>query len=353
MQTESIELGFLSLFALITFFTFLITEKISSKRINESLLDNDFSKPQSFHNQAVSRSGGIGCFFSLVIFLSFYFLLYSEILYVYFFIGLSLFLIGYLDDIKIKISPNLRLILMTIFLVLFLTIFSVKIENVDLVFLNFWLENHIISIFFVLLCFLFIINGANLIDGFNGLLTINLIIINSVLLFVNLQGEHLKFSFLITGQIIMLISFLIFNFPRAKIFLGDSGAYLIGGLTALNVINTNNLNPNLSSFFFCILLFYLFFEVFFSFFRKIYQKKSPVFPDNNHLHMIIYKKITNIFGTEKSNYISSVIINLIYSLLVLPSLYFTDNSLLCMYWFFSLILIYMIAYLGLYHLTKN
>ena len=29
------------------------------------------------------------------------------------------------------------------------------------------------------MCFLFIINGSNLIDGFNGLLTINLIIINS------------------------------------------------------------------------------------------------------------------------------------------------------------------------------
>ena len=353
MQTESIELGFLSLFALITFFTFLIIEKVSSKSTNEALLDTDFSKPQSFHDHAVSRSGGIGCFLSLIVFLSIYFLLYSEILYIYFFVGLSLFLIGYLDDIKIKVSPNLRLTLMTISIGLFLTIFSVRIENVDLVFLNILLENTIISIFFVLLCFLFIINGANLIDGFNGLLAINLIIINSILLYVNLKYEHIEFSFLLTGQIIILISFLIFNFPKAKIFLGDSGAYLIGGLTALNVIYTNNLNPSLSSFFFCILLFYLFFEVFFSFFRKIYQKKSPFFPDNSHLHMLIFKKISNFFGTEKANYINSIIINLIYFLLVFPSLYFIDNSLLCMYWFFSLILIYMLAYLRLYRLTKN
>ena len=47
-----------------------------------------------------------------------------------------------------------------------------------------------------------------------------------------------------------------------------------GTFTALNVIETNNLNPNISSFFYCILLFYLFFEVFFSFFRKLMQKKS-------------------------------------------------------------------------------
>ena len=59
------------------------------------------------------------------------------------------------------------------------------------------------------------------------------------------------------------------------------------------------------------------------------------------------------FGPEKSNYINSIVINLIYLILVLPSIYFTDNSLVCKYWFFSLILIYTIAYLRLYRLTKN
>ncbi len=353
MQTDSIELGFLSLFALITFFIFLIIEKISNKNLDGILLDKDFSKPQSFHSRATSRSGGIGCFISLLIFLGIYFLLYSQFLYIYFFTGVSLFLIGYLDDIKIKISPNLRLILMIISLVLFISAFSLKIENVDLMFLNFWLENKIFSTFFIVLCFLFIINGANLIDGFNGLLTINLIIINSILLFINLSNAHLEFSFFLTGQIIILISFLLFNFPKAKIFLGDSGSYLSGILIALNVVYTNNLNPELSSFFFCILLFYLFFEVFFSFFRKLYQNKSPVLPDDSHLHMLIHNRIVNIFGLEKSNYINSIIINSIYLALVFPSLYFIDNSLVCKYWFFSLILIYMIAYLRLYRLTKN
>ena len=316
-------------------------------------MDKDFSKPQSFHDKAISRSGGIGCFLSFLFFLFIYFLLYSQILYVYLFVGISLFLIGYLDDIKIKISPNLRLILMIISLSLLLNIFSIKIENVDLVFLNYWLQNEIFSSFFIVLCFLFIINGANLIDGFNGLLTINLIIINSILLFINLSNDHLKFSFFLTGQIIILIFFLIFNFPKAKIFLGDSGSYLIGSLVALNVIYTNNLNPGLSSFFYCILLFYLFFEVFFSFFRKIYQNKSPVFPDDIHLHMLIYKKINSIFGPEKSNYINSITINLVYTILVLPSIYFVENSLVCKYWFFSLVLIYTIVYLRLYRLTKN
>ena len=88
-----------------------------------------------------------------------------------------------------------------------------------------------------------------MIDGFNGLLTINLIIINIILVYVNVDNANTKFSFLLLAQIIILLSFLLFNFPKAKIFLGDSGAYLMGSLIAINVITTNNLNPDISSFF--------------------------------------------------------------------------------------------------------
>ena len=353
MQTDSIELSFLSIFAFITFFIFLIVSKSSHKLNNGILLDKDFSKPQAFHNEAISRSGGIASLISLFVFFGIYYLLFSKILYEYIFLSTSLFFVGYLDDIKKKISPNIRLILMIIFLSIFIIFLPIKIYNIDLIFLNLWLENKIFSTFFILLCFLFIVNGANLIDGFNGLLTINLIIINSILLFINLDNNQIDFSFFITAQIIILISFLLFNFPKAKMFLGDSGSYLFGSMVALNTIITNNLNPYISSFFFCILLFYLFFEVFFSFVRKSYQRKSPIMPDNEHLHMLSFIKISKIFGENNGNYINSIIINLIFFVLVFPSVYFADDGLICKYWFFSLIFIYTLIYIRLYRLTKN
>ena len=213
--------------------------------------------------------------------------------------------------------------------------------------------SHIFSSIFVLFCFLFVINGANLIDGFNGLLTINLIIINVVLTYINMDNQNLEFSILIISQIIILLSFLLFNFPNAKIFFRDSGAYTLGSLTGLNTIITNNLNPNMSSFFFCTLLFYLFFEVFFSFFRKLSQKKSPIYPDDKHLHMLSYYKISNVFGKEKGNYINSIIINFLYLILIIPGLYLSDDPQLSRYWFFTLLLIYLIVYSRLYRLTKN
>ena len=96
MQTESIELSFLSLFTFITFFIFLIVSKYSHKLNQGILLDKDFLKPQAFHNEAVSRSGGTASVISLLILTGIYYLLYSKILYEYIILSSSLFLIGYL-----------------------------------------------------------------------------------------------------------------------------------------------------------------------------------------------------------------------------------------------------------------
>ena len=353
MQSESLESSFLSVFALITFFIFLITNKFSHKIKDGILFDKDFQKPQAFHQYPVSRSGGIAGIISFNIFLVFYYLIYSKVLFEYFFICNLIFLVGFLDDLKMNISPSRRLTLMVVFLFLCIHFTPIKILNVDIPYLSILLSNNIFSSFFVLMCFLFVINGANLIDGFNGLLAINLIIINSILAYINLADGINEFSVVIIGQIIVLFSFLLFNFPSAKIFLGDSGSYFLGSLVALNVIITNNLNPDYSSFFFCILLFYLFFEVFFSFFRKIIQKKSPLHPDNEHLHMLIFERVSFIFGKNKGNYINSLIINLGFLSFILPAFVFAKNPVVSRYWFFSLIVIYIVIYLRLYRLTKN
>jgi len=279
--------------------------------------------------------------------------LYSQILYDYIFISFSMFSVGFMDDLKINVKPTKRLVIMVLLLFLFIFILPIKIFNIDIPFLIPLMSSHILSSVFVLLCFLFVINGANLIDGFNGLLAINLIIINIILAYINMNNENLEFAVLLISQIIILLSFLLFNFPNAKIFLGDSGAYLFGALTSLNTIITNNLNPKISSFFFCTLLFYLFFEVFFSFFRKLKEGKSPIHPDDKHLHMLSFYEISKTYGKNKGNYLNSIVINLLYFILIVPGLYLLNDPQLSRYWFFILLLIYSIIYSRLYHLTKN
>ena len=353
MSTESIEASFLSIFALISFFIFLLVSKYSHLIKDGALLDEDFLKPQAFHDIPITRSGGIAAIISMSFFFYIYYLLYEEVLYDYIFISYSAFIVGFLDDLRIKIKPMRRLIIMVFLLFIFIYSLPIKILNIDIPFLIPLMSNHIFSSLFVLLCFLFVINGANLIDGFNGLLTINLIIINIILAYININNGNLDFSILIISQIIILLSFLLFNFPNAKIFLGDSGAYTMGSLAGLNTIITNNLNPTISSFFFCTLLSYLFFEVFFSFLRKLLEKKSPIYPDDKHLHMLSFYKISNSYGKIKSNYLNSIVINLFYLILITPGLYLLNDPQLSRYWFFTLLLIYLVIYSRLYRFTKN
>jgi UDP-GlcNAc:undecaprenyl-phosphate/decaprenyl-phosphate GlcNAc-1-phosphate transferase len=292
------------------------------KKNNSSLfIDKEFSKPQAFHEFATPVIGGLCIYFSLLL-VFFNFLFFNNIIFLDYVMFCTLFFfLGFLDDIKININPKIRLGLMILFLIILVISNNLYINKTGIAILNIWLENSdLFSLFFICLCFLFIINGSNLIDGYNGLLGFHALIITTNLFFVNYLNGNNDLASFIFFTITILVMFLIFNFPKAKIFLGDSGSYLIGTFIALCTIQTSIANPEISPFYFCILLFYLFFEVFFSFFRKIFiEKKSPVKPDDKHLHMLIYKILLKKNKNKlKSNWLTSVIINLIYFAFTIP-----------------------------------
>ena len=337
----------LNFFLIFTLTSLLITffiSKYSKNLFSGSLLDKDFLKPQAFHKIPTARAGGIAFLLVLNLFILFYFLKFNVFLEDYFVISFALFFLGFLDDLKIKINPDARLILMILILLVSIEIFSIQITKTGLEYLDFFLENKIFQLFFFLLCFLFIINGANLIDGYNGLLAIHFIAINFILSGINLINQHYDFLFILISQIIIMFSFLFFNFPKAKIFLGDSGSYLCGSLICLNTIKTHQLNPEVSPFFYASILFYLFYEVFFSFIRKSIKKKSPLEPDKSHLHMLLYQSIEKLKKFKDSNYIVSSVINLTYFILIFPLLYFQEDWLFCRYYFFFLLFFYTTTY---------
>ena len=352
MQSE-FSLNFYIIFSLISFFTIFFISKYSKNLFGGVLLDKDFIKPEAFHHEATARIGGLAILSLFFLFTTFYFFKFEIFLKDYFTITMLLFFLGFLDDLKIKINPNMRLFLMLIILVVCINIFSIQINASGLKFLDFWLENNIFQVFFVLLCFLFVINGANLIDGFNGLLAIHFLIINSIFLAINLLGQNQSMTLILLAQLIIVFSFLLFNFPKAKIFLGDSGSYFLGALIALNTIKTYELNTSISPFFFAAVLFYLFYEVFFSFIRKLILKISPLKPDGKHLHMLLYSWLVKSKKIKKPNYLTSLLINLFYLSFQIPIFYFQDNGLISRYWFFLLIGLYTVVYLRLYSLSKK
>ena len=329
---------------------FLFLNKFNSKLF----IDDNFKKPQAFHEIPVSTYGGIGIFISFLILCLYLFLLKQIIYYEYLSFCTLFFILGLMEDLKFNLKPKLRLIIMIVFLIILVISNNFYIENTGIEFLNRFLEIDIFALFFICLCFLFIVNGSNLIDGYNGLLSIHALIILINLFFVNYFGGNNDLAFLIFSMILILAVFLKYNFPKAKLFLGDSGSYLLGTIIAISTIKTSIANPLISPFYFCILLFYLFFEVFFSFIRKIVmEKRSPLFPDNKHLHMLVYKYLLKKNGNKlKSNYSVALILNLTYLIMIIPPIFMMKNGMFCKYYSVLLFVIYLFSYKKIYEKIK-
>ena len=153
---------------------------IIKKSKTNLLADNQFQKPQAFHENSTYRLGGIIIFFLLI--LVFLYLYFSRNILPVEYISFCLlfFLLGLVDDLKINIPPKFRLFVMIVFLMVLVISNEIYIKKTGLDFLDNLVVIDIFSLIFICLCFLFIINGSNLIDGFNGLLGIH-----SLIIFIN------------------------------------------------------------------------------------------------------------------------------------------------------------------------
>ncbi len=145
-------------------------------------------------------------------------------------------------------------------------------------------------------------NALNIIDGFNGLSATYALIVSAGLAFVaNRVGDPLVFaaSLALAG---CLLGFLVWNWPRGKLFLGDGGAYLVGFMLAEQAVLLTSRNPDVSPWYPVVLLIYPVFETLFSMYRrKIIRGRSPGQPDALHLHTLIYRRIVPRCGSNGSS----------------------------------------------------
>jgi UDP-GlcNAc:undecaprenyl-phosphate GlcNAc-1-phosphate transferase len=315
------------------------------------LVDENFLKPQSFHSDPTPLAGGliIFIFFSILSSLIYFEIIVSK-LYLFFF---AMFIIGFLDDIKLVTNPFIRFFILLVITMFFIYFANLNILNVGFWNLNLLLSNYLVSFIFTAFCILFVINGSNFIDGFHGLLGIHSTIILIILSIINYLFGFFDISIFIFLFAISIIFFLLFNFPYGRVFLGDSGSYLLGCSIAVFSIKSSLINTEISPVFFAVLLYYTFFEVFFSYFRKIfYEKKSPFYPDKKHLHMLVFQIMSKKYNNQRSNYTTSIINNLYYLISILPVFLFYDNSYLCLLYFFILIISYIVIYIRLIKYEK-
>ncbi|MBR6755004.1 MAG: phospho-N-acetylmuramoyl-pentapeptide-transferase [Clostridia bacterium] len=92
----------------------------------------------------------------------------------------------------------------------------------------------------MLLVIVYIINCANLTDGIDGLAGSIALIITVMFFLFGINHEFLEFSLTSSALFGALLSFLVFNFYPAKIFMGDTGSLFLGGfIVALTMLTGN------------------------------------------------------------------------------------------------------------------
>ena len=199
-------------------------------------------------------------------------------------------------------------------------------------------------IFFCTFCIVILVNGSNFIDGLNGIVSGYYIIILIALVSIGTFSSIADQNF-IQFTIFVLFLMLILNLFN-KIYIGDSGSYLLGFFIATILIKTYVENPFLSPYFIILLIWYPCFENLFSIIRKLKTNMSPLKPDNLHLHQLIFKFFCIILILKKNfiNNLSSLIILSYNLIIILISLTDVINSKFQI----LLIIINIITYLCIY-----
>ena len=291
------------LFILVIFLSLILNRILFKKGLFLNFKGDNHQKFISSKN--IPLSGGL-----ILIFTSYYYLNLLNFIYVF-----LIFCVGFLSDTKKISSPKLRFIIQTLIVLGVLYFSSITVTDTKIIFLDQLLTNNIFRIFFSIFCILIVINGCNFIDGVNTSLIGYCLIVSLSLYYLNLNGVEISKIVDFYNLIPILLAIFILNFFN-KLYLGDGGSYFLGLLFALCLINTYQINNDISPYFIVCLLWYPAFENLFSILRKKNLSRSPLDPDTNHLHQIIFLYLKKNFNI-KSIYLNTatgMIIN-IYNLI--------------------------------------
>ena len=253
----------------------------------------DYPNNRKIHNYKILKIGGIGIIFSSLFVLLLYRLINGEKLFevneleLSFIFSTFLLLCGALFDDLIGINAPKKLFFQLI------AIFS--IVNSGFVFEVF--NNNLVNFIVTSILFVLIINSMNLIDGVDGLSVSLLLVFIFFALLISFYLPILdsKYYIVITIFLGSFVTFLLFNFPPAKIFLGDTGSQLLGWLFASFVIHFSSFFDNPSQKIYVLSFVSLpFYDVFFVMFKRFYLSNSSLLkrivrivkPDQNHTSSI-------------------------------------------------------------------
>ncbi len=272
---------------LVSFAVTLVVMPLVIRLSVQRKLGLDLPNGRKTHKNATPRIGGIGL--ALGVFISIPWLVLDKRIIVYLLGAAVIFIVGLLDDLK-EVGWKTKIVGTLIAASLAIFFADLRIESLGNLFGAGDLELGMLSIPITYLCILGITNAINMIDGLNGLASgVSIIAFAFLAYFSYLAGDMalLSVNLVFIGG---ASAFLIYNFPRGRIFLGDSGSLLLG--FSLAVISVALFKPGLTSIEPMVPVLILAVPIFDTLrvlIKRVIEGKNPFHADMTHLHHLMLR----------------------------------------------------------------
>ena len=269
--------------------SFLMSLSLSRSSNLAKLGMDRFGGVQKFHVRPTSRLGGLAIFLGVSVSV----LMGNEVDAWHLVIcSIPVFAGGMLEDLTHRVGPNIRLFLALLSAVVSYFWLGIGVLKTDVWAVDQLLRLPCAPLLLTMLVVAGFTNGLNIIDGFHGLASGATLIMLTCFLVMALQVQDIFLVELCALSIACVIGFLMFNWPRGLVFLGDAGAYLLGfwvvELGLLLVIRNDNISPMAP----VVIGVFPLIETLFSMYRRKLLRNHPVnHPDALHLHTLVYRRL--------------------------------------------------------------
>ncbi|HWK57585.1 MAG TPA: MraY family glycosyltransferase [Parapedobacter sp.] len=208
--------------------------------------------------------------------------------------GLLIFSVGLKDDLA-ALNPYKKFLGQTVTALIVVYFADIRLTSFYGVF-GIHDIHPVVSYPFTSLLIVFIINAFNLIDGINGLLGSVSMIVSLTFGYIFFRMEEYGLAILAVSMAGSVLGFLRYNLGKARIFMGDAGAYTIGFIVSVLAIQFIELNKpsevtalvdsvgNAVPAVAIAILIIPIFDTLRVIVIRLVQGKSPFMADRNHLH---------------------------------------------------------------------
>lgn len=305
---------YISLFIVSFTLTYIIKEIAIKKSLVAEVTD------RSSHSTPTPHGGGIAIaltWFSGISYLYFIDAINTS-LYFALMVGVIISVVSYIDDL-FELSPKIRLLTQLSVALLGLYFLGGFVE-IDFFFFN--IQNQVFTNVFAVFMIVWFINLYNFLDGIDGYAGSEAIFL-SASAYILFGGAH----FLVLA--VAILGFLVWNWHKAKIFMGDVSSTLLGYNVAIFTIYYSNQES--SNFWIWIILFGLFwFDATLTLLRRFLNREKLSQAHNKHA----YQRLVQSGWAHDRVVLASLVINAILLLLI----YFIPSMLIA--FLLSLVVLY-------------